>query len=216
VKRAVGGPEQRLLAIDDVAQAEIIGLRGARYRVSTAPTELRVDTEDVLRINGEIDRVYVNAPPRVTLRDSGYELHVDSTNFPDVVIWNPGAAKAAALTDLSPGGEREMVCIEAGAIQEPVVVAPGQTWSATQTLVAADDSTEDAPPLDALPEGPAAEDSLTPEARKDFAEKLQQLEAFMEKAKASGEDIPPEAHEIVAHLHEIIDALAGLTKELVG
>jgi glucose-6-phosphate 1-epimerase len=204
------------LRVDDIAQVAITGLHGARYRVSSAPTELRVDTDEVLRITGEVDRVYVNAPPRVTVRESAYELHVDSTNFPDVVVWNPGATKAAAFTDMEPGGERHMLCIEAGAIQEPVNLAPGQAWSATQTLIVTDDAAEDAPPLDALPSGAAAEDLLTPEARKDFAEKLQQLEAFMEKTKATGEEVPPEALELVTHLREIIDALTGLTKELGG
>ena len=199
------------LRVDDIAQAEIVGLHGSRYRVSSVPTELRVDTDDELRISGEVDRVYVNAPARVTLREPGHELHVDSTNFPDVVIWNPGAEKAAALTDLDPGGERHMVCIEAGAIQEPVILAPGQSWSATQTLIVTDDATEDAPPLDASSENP-----LIADARKDIVAKMQQLEAFMANAKATGEDVSPEALALATHLRQIIDAIAGLAAELEG
>ena len=203
------------LRVDDITRVEITGLHGARYRVSSAPTELRVDRDDVLRITGEVDRVYVNAPQRVTMRESGHELHLDSTNFPDLVIWNPGAAKAAALTDMEPGGERHMLCIEAGAIQEPVILAPGQAWSATQTLTVTDDAAEDAPPIDALSLEPA-EMNLSAEAREDLSAKLQSLESYVDKARAAGEDVPAEALEVVTHLRQIIDALEGLTKELGG
>jgi glucose-6-phosphate 1-epimerase len=204
------------LRVDDIAQVAITGLHGARYRVSSAPAELRVDTDEVLCITGEVDRVYVNAPPRVTVRESAYELHVDSTNFPDVVVWNPGATKAAAFTDMEPGGERHMLCIEAGAIQEPVNLAPGQTWSATQTLIVTDDAAEDAPPLDALTFDARPAVPFSAEAREDLDAKMQLMEAFAEKAKAAGEDVPPEVLEVMAHLRRIIEALDGLTKELGG
>ncbi|CAN5447207.1 D-hexose-6-phosphate mutarotase [soil metagenome] len=128
------------LRVDDIAKAEIVGLHGARYRVSSAPSEFLFDDEEVLRIHGEVDRVYVDAPPRITLREPGRELHVESTNFPDAVIWNPGAEKAAALNDMETGGERHMVCIEAGAIQSPIWLEAGRTWSATQTLIASIDA----------------------------------------------------------------------------
>ena len=204
------------LRVDDITQVEISGLHGARYRVSSAPKELRVDTDDVLRITGEVDRVYVNAPPRVTLREPGLEMHVDSTNFPDVVVWNPGAEKAAALADMEPGGERHMLCIEAGAIQRPVPLAPGQTWSASQTLIVTDDAAEDVPPLDALPLHAPLEGPIGDDARNDFAEKMQQMEAFVATAKASGEEVPPEVLDVMTHLREILAALDGLTKELGG
>ncbi len=130
------------LRVDDIAKAEIVGLHGARYRVSSAPGELRFDADEVLRIAGEIDRVYVEAPSRLTLREPGRALQIESTNFPDAVIWNPGVEKAVALDDMEPGGERRMVCIEAGAIQAPVALEPDRTWSGTQTLIATDDSTD--------------------------------------------------------------------------
>jgi glucose-6-phosphate 1-epimerase len=201
------------LRVDDIAQVEITGLHGARYRVSSAPTELRTDTEEVLRITGEVDRVYVDAPQRVTLRESGHEVHVDSTNFPDVVLWNPGATKAAALADMEPGGERHMLCIEAGAIQAPVTLVPGQAWSATQTLTVTDDSVEEVPLPDSMS---AIDDTSAAEVRKDFAEKMANLEAFMQKAEASGDEIPAEAVEVMTHLRELMQALDGLTKELGG
>ena len=204
------------LRVDDIAQVEVAGLHGSRYRVSTAPKELRVDTDDVLRITGEVDRVYLNAPHRVTLREPGHEVHVESMNFPDVVVWNPGATRAAALSDMDPGGERHMLCIEAGAIQEPVILVPGQRWSATQTLIVTDDAVEEMPTPDDQSIMPTVDDPSAADVRKDFAEKLANLEAFMQKAETSGEEIPAEAVEVMTHLREIMQALDGLTKELGG
>jgi len=198
------------LRVDDIGQAEIVGLHGGRYRVSSAPGELRFDNEEVLRIEGEMDRVYVDAPPRLTLREHGRELTIESTNFPDAVIWNPGAQKAAALDDMEPGGERRMVCIEAGAIRSPVTLEPTRTWSATQTLIASvDPDPNDTSQSEHTP--PAL--AVSPDARQDLALKLQQLEDFVARAESAGEELPPEAVEVVNHLREIMRALDGLTKE---
>lgn len=199
------------LRVGDIGQAEIIGLHGGRYRVSSAPGELRSDDEEVLRIDGEVDRVYVDASSRLTLREPARELRIESANFPDVVVWNPGAEKAAALDDMEPGGERRMVCIEAGAIQSPVTLEAGRTWSGSQTLTALPDA-----PSNATSEASHSASGLdmSPDARMDLALKLQQVEEFIARADSSGEEIPPEAREVVTHLREIVRALEGLTREL--
>lgn len=124
------------LRVHDVRNAEIVGLRGGRYRESSAPGEYTVDDRDALRVEGAMDRVYVDAPSRLTLREPQRELALETTNFPDVVVWNPGAEKAAELGDMEPGGERRMLCIEAAAVQTPVALEPGRHWSGTQTLIA--------------------------------------------------------------------------------
>jgi glucose-6-phosphate 1-epimerase len=199
------------LRVNDIANVEISGLRGAHYRVSSAPGALRVDEAELLRIDGEVDRVYVNAPPRITLREPGRELVVQSAGFPDTVIWNPGAEKAAALDDMEVGGERHMVCIEAGAIQSPVTLAPGSTWSATQTLIAAVDADGE---RDA--EAGAPFHGLAPDAREDFVRQLREIEAFIARAESTGDELPPEAVLVMTHLKEIMSALDGLTSELGG
>ena len=124
------------LRVRDVHEAEIIGLHGSRYRGSTSPGEFLFDECETIRVAGEIDRVYVDAAPRLTLREPTRELIVDMTGFRDVVIWNPGAAKAAVLSDMEPGGERRMLCIEAAVVQTPIHLEPGGSWSGTQTLTA--------------------------------------------------------------------------------
>ena len=123
------------LRVRDVAQAEIVGLRGASYRVSGDRT-LAKDDADRLLVCEYVDRVYVGAPPSLELREPHRSMIVASEGFPDAVVWNPGAERAAAIDDLDPGGERQFVCIEAAAVQTPVTLGAGQRWAGTQTLTA--------------------------------------------------------------------------------
>lgn len=120
--------------VDDVLHAEVVGLHNGRYRVS--PTEVAFDEGESVHITGEIDRVYVGAPPHLTLREPGRQLSIERAKFPDVVVWNPGAEKAAQLTDMEPGGARRMLCIEAAAVQAPIELRPGRNWWGSQTLIA--------------------------------------------------------------------------------
>jgi glucose-6-phosphate 1-epimerase len=120
--------------VRDVADAVIVGLRGTRYRGEDR--QLVVDDAERLRVDGFLDRVYVGAPSRLELHEGGRRMLIDAEGFPDAVVWNPGSERAAALTDLDPGGERQFVCIEAAAVQEPITIGPGRRWSGTQTLTA--------------------------------------------------------------------------------
>lgn len=52
--------------------------------------------------------------------------------------------------------------------------------------------------------------------REGLAEQLRELEAFVQRTQAEGEDLPPEALEMVARLREIVHALDGLTSSLGG
>jgi glucose-6-phosphate 1-epimerase len=125
------------LRVHDVARAEVVGLAGAQYRDSAERTTLRTEDAPVLRVTGELDRVYVGAPATLIVREPGRALSVSTRGFPDVVLWNPGRKRAADLPDMQPGGERAMLCVEAAVVQTPVTLAPGARWDGSQTLDAA-------------------------------------------------------------------------------
>lgn len=124
------------LAVENVADVLLEGLHGQRYRVSGSPGTLVMDDAETLRIEGEIDRVYVDVPCALRLREPTRTLTIGAAGFPDVVVWNPGAARAAALADMEPEGERRMLCVEAAAVQVPVCVDPGARWRGEQQLTA--------------------------------------------------------------------------------
>ncbi|MEO8560837.1 MAG: D-hexose-6-phosphate mutarotase [bacterium] len=123
------------LRVSDVSNVRVVGLHGTRYRGPGSRALVRDESESVI-VGDYLERVYVGAPPRIDLHDGERSLSIISEGFPDAVLWNPGAERAAAVPDIEPGGERRFLCIEAGAIQSPVELLPFRRWSGTQTLVA--------------------------------------------------------------------------------
>jgi glucose-6-phosphate 1-epimerase len=124
------------LRVDDVARARLRGLRGTRYRDQTAGGAERIEASDAFAIAGEVDRVYLDAPT-VVLEEGGVApVAVRMDGFRDVVVWNPGAERGAALADLDPAGVSRFVCVEAAAVAAPIEVAPGARWTGRQTLSA--------------------------------------------------------------------------------
>ena len=109
------------------------GLEGVRYRDQAAGVE-RVEGEAAVAFAGEVDRLYVDAPPRLVVRDGVRALLVESDGFPDVVVWNPGAETARQLDDMEDDAYRRLVCVEAAAAARPVTVGPGERWTGTQRI----------------------------------------------------------------------------------
>jgi glucose-6-phosphate 1-epimerase len=122
------------LRVHDVGEVEVLGLRGVRYRESADPTTLRVDASPTVRVSGELDRVYVDAPRALLLREADRTLGIEMRGFRDIVLWNPGRERALTLPDMDPDGERVMLCVEAAAVQTPITLGVGENWHGAQTL----------------------------------------------------------------------------------
>ncbi|HET7458609.1 MAG TPA: D-hexose-6-phosphate mutarotase [Gemmatimonadaceae bacterium] len=124
------------LRVADASRAALRGLGGARYRDSAAGGVERVQEEPELHVRGEVDRIYLGAPASLELAEPGRVTHIASSGFPDVVVWNPGPTKGAALGDMEPDGASRMLCVEAAAVGAPVRLATARRWEGTQTLTA--------------------------------------------------------------------------------
>ncbi|WP_051379071.1 D-hexose-6-phosphate mutarotase [Derxia gummosa] len=124
------------LRVSDIALVQVMGLDGLSYRDTADGGALKTAGLGPVEISGEVDRIYLNAPSPLVLREQGGDLHVHSEGFADAVVWNPGAVKGAALADLDAGGYARFLCIESAAIGKPVKLAAGARWTGTQTLVA--------------------------------------------------------------------------------
>ncbi|MFM2120981.1 MAG: hypothetical protein RL722_2449 [Pseudomonadota bacterium] len=117
----------------DVRKAQLEGLLDQPYLDSVSGEE-RGQWIDVVSIAQEIDRIYWNAPPALTLREMGRRLAIAQQGFRDTVVWNPGPDKGAALADLPPEGWLDFLCVEAACIGEPVHLPAGEEWVGLQTL----------------------------------------------------------------------------------
>lgn len=125
------------LRIGELRQVRLEGLRGSRYEDSARGGRKDVEVETELRIEEEVDRIYLGAGRQtLLLREPGRRLGISADGFADVVVWNPGAEKAAALPDLGPDAWRQMLCVEAAQIGQPVELAAGEEWVGRQSLVA--------------------------------------------------------------------------------
>jgi glucose-6-phosphate 1-epimerase len=119
--------------VRDVRRTSITGLSGIRFRDKTRDYAESVDSAPALVPEGETDRVYVRAPRVVKIDDGDRVISVEATGFANVVVWNPGPAGDARF-GFADGEWTRFVCVEPATITEPVVLAPGATWEASQVL----------------------------------------------------------------------------------
>jgi len=122
------------LNVDDISAAVVEDLAGTCFRdsVTGLPGNRQVDAE--VRFAGEVDRIYLDAPNQLTVREPQRRLTALANGFPDLVLWNPGPEKCVALKDMPEDGYRRMLCVEAAVIAEPPELAPGATWRGTQAF----------------------------------------------------------------------------------
>ena len=52
----------------------------------------------------------------------------------NVVVWNPWVDKSKKMSDFGDLEYQNMICVEAGAVVEQVVLQPGETWVGKQGL----------------------------------------------------------------------------------
>lgn len=120
-------------AVDDVAQARLLGLGGqAEWN---AVTDRHGTAAPELRFVGEFDRVYSGASIGYELHDGPHALAIEQDpDWAHTVVWNPGADKCATLTDMPPDGWQRMLCVEAAQVYEPIRIEPGDFWQGAQRL----------------------------------------------------------------------------------
>ncbi|MFZ6741884.1 D-hexose-6-phosphate mutarotase [Undibacterium sp. JH2W] len=121
------------LAVQDIAEISLHGLQGLHYRDTVNGAAHCLEADPFLRISGETDRIYGAVPTQLELRQKEQTTLIRSSGFADAVVWNPGAA-AANINDMEAGGEQRMLCVEAATILRPINLAPGDSWSGSQTL----------------------------------------------------------------------------------
>ncbi|KXZ53672.1 hypothetical protein GPECTOR_6g589 [Gonium pectorale] len=126
--------------VSDISNVQVEGLKGLTYLDSADGRVEKVEASEKVTFPGEVDRIYTKAPDVVKIHDSAaaggartYEVR--KRGFPDAVLWNPAAAKGAAMSDLGDPEWRRMVCLEPGlVVSDPIELEAGQTWSAAQSL----------------------------------------------------------------------------------
>lgn len=117
----------------DINTTGIQGLDQVGYKDSLLKQSF-TETNTVLKIQQEVDRVYEKVPPELLLSDSKRSLVVRKEGFEDVVVWNPWIEKSKAMADFDDLEYLSMVCVEVGSVANAISLKPGQSWKGTQTL----------------------------------------------------------------------------------
>jgi glucose-6-phosphate 1-epimerase len=89
---------------------------------------------DTLALTDKLDQVFERIPGAITFDSGADKVTLEQTGFTDAVVWNPGAADAAALSDMGDEEYRRFVCIEP-ALLEPQQLEPGGIWRGTYRAV---------------------------------------------------------------------------------
>ena len=134
-------------SINDIA---VKGLNGARYTDSLQDGKECVEGEEEIRFDKEVDRIYrrnvaLVEKERLEIIDRVWEqegvlsqhtrgVAMTTKNLNDAVVWNPWIDKSKSMADFGDEEYKEMVCVEAAAIEDPVKLKPGQSWCGEQTL----------------------------------------------------------------------------------
>lgn len=125
------------LAVTDINQARILGLEGLPYTDAVDQQE-KIQSETLFATTDQLNRVYSQCQPDLLLHEQQAEavrqIAIRQQGFSDVVVWNPGEALCATLPDMAPQGYRNMLCIEAAQLSQPVHLGPGQRWIGSQSL----------------------------------------------------------------------------------
>lgn len=123
--------------IKDISKTSVTGLLGTSYVDKVMNASEHTESNNEIRIAGEVDRVYKSIKQNTTsiLEDGTPRLDVVRDNLSDSVVWNPWKEKAGAMGDFAPrDGYRNMICVESGAVDGWQTVEPSATWEAGQTM----------------------------------------------------------------------------------
>lgn len=122
--------------VGDIGALTVKGLGGLDFLDNTKKKERARESRSDISIDSEVDRIYLGTPDELTLEDRklGRRLCIGKQRFRDAVLWNPWIEKGASLKDLDPNAYKSFVCLETGAIEPSVLLAPGETFEGRQEL----------------------------------------------------------------------------------
>jgi len=114
--------------VGDIASVSVQGLHGVHYLDKVGGGVLKTEDDDVIRITGETDRVYLETAHTVEITDPKLRrvIRVEKSGSASTVVWNPWVAKSKAMADFGDEEYLHMVCVESGNVGPArTTLAPG-------------------------------------------------------------------------------------------
>ncbi len=126
-------------SVKESSGISVRGLDSVEYmdRVAGAPVvEGHVQKGDV-KIDCEVDRVYLGTTAAVEIVDPGFgrTIRVEKSGSNETVVWNPWIRKSRAMPDFGDEEYHSMICVEAvNFIRDRRVLAPGKSHTLSQKI----------------------------------------------------------------------------------
>ena len=114
-------------AVSDIRQVQVSGLDDCGY-IETLEDWAERSQQGDLAFVGETDRIYLDVPQRLALRDSGWQRQIilETRGSRSAVLWNPWIDKSKTLSQFAPDAWQGMLCIESANIWDDCMrLAPG-------------------------------------------------------------------------------------------
>lgn len=137
----------------------ITPLQGITYYDKTETTDdlrarPKVESRPGVDVKKFTDSVYENAGGKYQVLWPSGGVEVKTTNFKDVVVWNPQEVAGSKIGDMEVGGwyvpsncplflwltavREKYVCVEPGHVRGFVLLSPGETWVGQQVITVTD------------------------------------------------------------------------------
>jgi len=123
-------------AIGDITQCSVTGFEDGLY-IDALDNWQQKKQMGVVSINGEVDRIYLDAPDRCSIHSTQQNrvIRLETSGSRSTVIWNPWVEKSKRLSDFDNIEYQQMLCIEtANALQDFVSLAAGEMSKLTLTV----------------------------------------------------------------------------------
>lgn len=118
--------------VGDCTAISITGLKGTQYMDKVDNFSRKTETADAIRINSEVDRVYLDTEMPVEIHDPrlGRRIVIEKSGSRSTVVWNPWIAKSQQMPDFGNEEYQRMVCVESGNVgANQVTLKPAEASS---------------------------------------------------------------------------------------
>jgi len=116
--------------VGDINAISITGLKGANYLDKVANFAQKTEINDAIKINSEVDRIYLNTVEPVEIIDArlGRKIRIEKHGSVSTVVWNPWITRAQQMPDFGNEEYQRMVCVESGNVaSNNIKLPPGET-----------------------------------------------------------------------------------------
>ncbi|KAM7472267.1 hypothetical protein LguiA_010450 [Lonicera macranthoides] len=119
------------LSVSDISEVRIEGLETLDYLDNLSQRERFTEQGDAITFESEVDRVYLRSPNCVAVLDHERKRTyvLKKEGLPDVVVWNPWEKKSKSMTDFGDEEYKQMLCVDAAALEKAITLKPGEEWT---------------------------------------------------------------------------------------